>query len=280
MDKWPLGVFASIDAGLGVKLEIAHELGVPTVQLHAPHKNTRTKRQAERFLEQLEELGIRITVVFGGFEGESYADIPTVARTVGLVPPATRAARMIEMKEISDFTRLLCVDAVGLHVGFVPHDAADPMYAEVVAVTRELCDHCRANGQNLHLETGQEAADTLLRFLGDVDRDNLFVNFDPANMILYGSGEPIEALRKVGRYVRSVHCKDAKWAARPGQEWGREVPLGEGDVGMENFLRTLNDLGYAGPLTIEREIPQEPSRQKEEIGRGIRLLNQLKAKIG
>ena len=280
MDKWPLGVFASIDAGLGVKLEIAHELGVPTVQLHAPHKSTRTKRQAERFLEQLEELGIRITVVFGGFEGESYADIPTVARTVGLVPPATRAARMIEMKEISDFTRLLCVDAVGLHVGFVPHDAADPMYADVVAVTRELCDHCRANQQNLHLETGQEAADTLLRFLGDVDRDNLFVNFDPANMILYGSGEPIEALRKVGRYVRSVHCKDAQWAARPGQEWGREVPLGEGDVGMENFLRTLNDLGYAGPLTIEREIPQEPGRQKEEIGRGIRLLNQLKAKIG
>jgi sugar phosphate isomerase/epimerase len=279
MDKWPLGVFASIDAGLGVKLEIAHELGVPTVQLHAPHKNTRTKRQAERFLEQLEELGIRITVVFGGFEGESYADIPTVARTVGLVPPATRAARMIEMKEISDFTRLLCVDAVGLHVGFVPHDAADPMYADVVAVTRELCDHCRANEQNLHLETGQEAADTLLRFLGDVGRDNLFVNFDPANMILYGSGEPIEALRKVGRYVRSVHCKDAKWAARPGQEWGCEVPLGEGDVGMENFLRTLNDLGYAGPLTIEREIPQEPGRQKEEIGRGIRLLNQLKAKI-
>ncbi len=111
-------------------------------------------------------------------------------------------------------------------------------------------------------------------------RDNLFINFDPANMILYGSGEPIEALRKVGHRVRSVHCKDAKWAARPGQEWGAEVPLGEGDVGMETFLRTLKDLGYTGPLTIEREIPQEPSRQKEEIGRGLRLLNELKAKIG
>jgi sugar phosphate isomerase/epimerase len=84
----------------------------------------------------------------------------------------------------------------------------------------------------------------------------------------------------VGRYVRSVHCKDAKWAARPGQEWGREVPLGEGDVGMENFLRTLKEIGYTGPLTIEREIPQEPARQKEEIGRGIRLLNELKANIG
>ncbi len=280
MEKWPLGVFASIDAGLGVRLEVAHELGVPTIQLHAPQKATRTKENAERFLAKLDKLGIRITVVFGGFEGESYADIPTVARTVGLVPPATRAARLAEMKEISDFARLLGVEAVGLHVGFVPHDPADPLHREVVAVTRELCDHCKANGQNLHLETGQEAADTLLAFLTEVGRDNLFVNFDPANMILYGCGEPIAALRKVGKFVRSVHCKDAKWAASPGKEWGAEVPLGEGDVGMEKFLRTLADLGYAGPLTIEREIPQEPARQKEEIGRGIRLLNSLKDKIG
>jgi sugar phosphate isomerase/epimerase len=280
MDKWPLGVFASIDAGLGVKLEVAHDLGVPTVHLHAPHKDTRTKQHAERFLKQLKELGIRISVVFGGFEGESYADIPTVVETVGLVPPATRAARLTEMKEISDFAAVLHVGAVGLHIGFVPHDPSDPLHAAVVKVAQELCDHCQGNGQNLHLETGQESAETLLHFLSEVGRDNLFVNFDPANMILYGSGEPIEALRKVGRYVRSVHCKDAKWAARPGKEWGREVPLGEGDVGMENFLRTLHDIGYTGPLTIEREIPQEPARQKEEIGRGIRLLNGLKAKIG
>lgn len=280
MEKWPLGVFASIDAGLGVRLEVVHELKVPTIQLHAPLKESRTKERAERFLEVLDKFGISITVVFGGFEGESYADIPTVARTVGLVPPTTRAARLVEMKEISDFTRMLGVPAVGLHVGFVPHASADPLHRDCVAVTRELCDHCGANGQNLHLETGQESADTLLAFLGEVDRGNLYVNFDPANMILYGCGEPIEALRKVGRYVRSVHCKDAKWAARPGEEWGREVPLGEGDVGMENFLRTLDQLGYAGPLTIEREIPQEPSRQKEEIGRGIRLLDELKAKIG
>jgi sugar phosphate isomerase/epimerase len=280
MDKWPLGVFASIDAGLGVRLEVVRELGVPTIQLHAPSKATRTKQRATEFLARLEDFGIRVTVVFGGFDGESYADIPTVARTVGLVPPATRAARLAEMKEISDFARVLGVAAVGLHVGFVPHDPADPLHRDVVAVTRELCDHCRGNDQNLHLETGQETAEVLIDFLGEVGRNNLFVNFDPANMILYGCGEPIEALRKVGPWVRSVHCKDAKWAARPGVDWGAETPLGEGDVGMETFLRTLADLGYAGPLTIEREIPQEPSRQKEEIGRGIRLLNELKAKIG
>jgi sugar phosphate isomerase/epimerase len=277
--KWPIGVFASIDAGLGVKLEVAHELGVPTIQLHAPHRATRTAENARRFLARLGELGIRLTAVFGGFEGESYADIPTVARTVGLVPPATRAARLAEMKEIADFVNQLDCSVVALHLGFVPHDRSVPLYREVLEVTRDLCDHCGRNGQALHLETGQEPAHALLQFIQDVERDNLFVNFDPANMVLYGVGNPIEALEVIGRYVRSVHCKDAKWAARPGEEWGQEVPLGDGDVGFENYLRTLDRLGYTGPLTIEREIPQEPARQKAEIGRAVTLLETLKSQI-
>ncbi|MCC6124725.1 MAG: sugar phosphate isomerase/epimerase [Pirellulales bacterium] len=280
MEKWPIGVFAGVDAGLGVKLEVARELGIRTVQLHAPRRESRTPQRAKDFLTKLDELGIRITVVFGGFEGESYADIPAVIETVGLVPPATRAARTREMKEIADFARLLGVDAVGLHLGFVPHDAGDSMYGDIIAVTRELCDHCEKLDQNVHLETGQEPADLLLKFIGDVDCDNLFVNFDPANMILYGCGEPIAALKKVGKYVRSVHCKDARWAKNPGKEWGAETPLGEGDVGMENFLRALAEIGYFGPLTIEREIPQEPKRQKAEIGRGMKLLHELKARMG
>ncbi|ADB17149.1 Xylose isomerase domain protein TIM barrel [Pirellula staleyi DSM 6068] len=280
MEKWPLGVFTSVDAGLGVKLEVAHELGVPTIQIHAPHEQTRTKEAAEAFLARLKQFGIELTCVFGGFEGESYADIPTVVRTVGLVPPATRAARVREMKEISDFAKLLGCKVVALHIGFVPHDTTDPLYQEIIAVAQDLCDYVKTNEQALHLETGQETADGLLQFIGDVGRDNLFINFDPANMILYGTGEPIEALRKVGRYVRSVHCKDGKWAANPGKEWGQEMPLGEGDVGMETYLRTLGEIGYTGPLTVEREIPQEPARQKAEIGHAIKLLTELKAKIG
>jgi sugar phosphate isomerase/epimerase len=280
MEKWPIGVFASIDAGLGVKLEVARELGVPTIQLHAPARETRTAEQAKAFLGRLKEAGIALTAVFGGFEGESYADIPTVVRTVGLVPPETRAARTKEMKEISDFARLLGCPVVALHLGFVPHDASDPLYPQVIAITRDVCDHCRKNGQSLHLETGQEPADALLRFIRDVERDNLFINFDPANMILYGSGEPIAALKQVGKYVHSVHCKDGTWAKHPGQEWGAEVPLGQGDVGIENYLRTLAEIGYDGPLTIEREIPQEPERQKAEIGHAVRLLAELKAKLG
>jgi sugar phosphate isomerase/epimerase len=107
----------------------------------------------------------------------------------------------------------------------------------------------------------------------------LFVNFDPANMILYGSGEPVEALGKVAKYVRSVHCKDATWSDKPGETWGAETPLGQGAVGMENFLAKLKEIGYEGPLTIEREIPQDPERQKAEIGAGARLLMDLRAKL-
>ena len=277
--KWPLGVFASIDAGLGVQLDVAHELAVPTIQLHAPAKSTRTPENADTFLRRLERLGMEITCVFCGFEGESYADIPTVKETVGLVPQGPRAARVQETKEISDFARRLGVDCIGLHIGFVPHQAEDPDYLGVLKVTREVCDHTARNGQRVHLETGQEPAEVLLRFLQDTERENLFINFDPANMILYGSGAPLPALCEVGDYVRSVHCKDATWSEQPGVTWGAEVPLGEGDVGITEYIRTLNALGYTGPLTIEREIAQDPERQKAEIGAALDLLQRVTSEL-
>lgn len=277
--KWPVGVFTSIDAGLGVNLAVAHELGIPTIQLHAPHQSTRTEENATQFLNRINELDIELTAVFGGFDGESYADIPTVEQSVGLVPESTRAGRVKEMKEISDFAKLLGCNVVALHLGFVPHDTNDPGYASIVETTRELCDYVKANGQNLHLETGQETAAGLVQFIKDVGVDNLFVNFDPANMILYGTGEPIEALKLLGSKVRSVHCKDATWADNPGKEWGEEVPLGKGDVGIENYLSALKEIGYDGPLTIEREIPQEPERQKDEIAHASNLLNEVRSKV-
>jgi sugar phosphate isomerase/epimerase len=278
-EKWPIGVFASIDAGLGVKLEVARDLGVRTIHLHTPQAGSRTPQRAGEFKKRLADFGITITCVFAGFEGESYADIPTVKRTVGLMPLETRASRTQELKEIADFARELGVDVVGIHLGFVPHDKKDPDYRTMIELTRGVCDHCKRNRQALHLETGQEPVDVLIQFLNDVERDNIFVNFDPANMILYGAGEPIPALEKLGSRVRSIHCKDATWSERPGETWGAEVPLGDGDVDMDAFIKTLKKIGYTGPLTIEREIPQEPERQKAEIGRAIELLQRLKKQI-
>lgn len=279
MDPWPIGVFASVDAGLGVAWNVIAELRVPTIQLHAPHRGKRNQASAEAFRAQLDEMDVRCTAVFGGFDGESYADIPTVVRTVGLVPESSRLSRLKEMIEISDFANWLGCDTIALHLGFIPHDSSSDSYADIVDVTRRLCDHCKRHSQFLHLETGQETAEGLLEFIDQVARENLKINFDPANMILYGTGEPIEALRKVGPHVRSVHCKDGTWSDEPGETWGAEVPLGTGDVGMENYLRMLKEIGYEGPLTIEREIPQDPDRQKAEIGKAIELLTRLRSEI-
>lgn len=281
MEKWPVGVFASIDAGLGVKLEVVRDLGIKTVQLHTPHKESRTPEKAREFLDKLADYGITITAVFCGFEGESYETIKITAETVGLIPKATRVERLRETREIADFAKLLGVDAIGSHIGFVPHDKNDPDYPGVVEMIKDLCDYLAKNGQRLHLETGQEPADALLEFIADVGAENLFINFDPANLILYGMGDPIESLKKVGSKVRSIHCKDAlATKGTPGVDWGQEVPFGTGEVGAETFLKTLRDIGYDGPLTIEREIPEEPERQKAEIGQALNLINELKAKIG
>jgi sugar phosphate isomerase/epimerase len=279
MDPWPIGVFASVDAGLGVAWDVIAQLRVPTIQLHAPHPEKRNEGSARTFNAQLSEMGVKCTAVFGGFEGESYADIPTVVRTVGLVPEDTRDSRLQEMFQISDFANWLGCDTVALHLGFIPHDPALQGYSEIVDVTRQLCDHCGEHSQYLHLETGQETAEGLLEFIKQVDRANLKINFDPANMILYGTGEPIEALRQVGSHVRSVHCKDGNWSDKPGETWGAEVALGAGQVGMEAYLRTLKEIGYTGSLTIEREIPQDPERQKVEIGQAIDLLKRLRSEI-
>ena len=278
-EKWPIGVFTSVDAGLGVLLDVAHELGVRSAHLHTPHAESRTPEKAAELEKRLRDLGIAISVVFAGFDGESYADIPTTARTVGLMPRETRAARVVELKSISDFAAVLGVDVVGVHIGFVPHDTHDPEYAALLATTRDVCGHLKRNGQSLHLETGQEPVDVLIRFLDDVGVDNLFVNFDPANLILYGVGEPLPDLEKLGSRVRSVHCKDAIRSDKPGETWGHEVPLGDGDVDFAAFLKVLKKIGYDGPLTIEREIPREPDRQKAEIGRAIGLLQQLKQDV-
>ena len=172
--------------------------------------------------------------------------------------------------------KVLGCEVVAAHIGFVPEDASDPDYEDVVDVVREFTDYLAGNGQKLSLETGQETGPCLLRFLKDIGRDNVRVNFDPANMILYGSGDPIEALSLVGEHVIGVHCKDGTGPTEPDQ-LGTETPLGAGDVGIERFVQTLVDLGYAGPLTIEREITGE--QQKADIIAARQLLEQIRDKI-
>ena len=272
-DNWATGIFTSIDGGLGAGLEDVRALGVSTVHLHAPVASHRTADRIAEIREQFLEAGIEITVVFVGFEDDDYSTIARAEETVGLAPPGRRPARLADTLEIADFARSLDVDAIGMHLGFLSPNPDSSEFAALVDSARIVCDHCLANGQCFHLETGQESVDTLLAFIEAVERENLAVNFDPANMILYDSGEPLEALERLGSHVRSVHCKDAARIRSAGQPWHEDVPLGKGDVDIERFLRILHRLGYRGPLTIEREYSPD---QAGDIEASLKLLENLR----
>ena len=222
---------------------------------------------AARWKQALAEENFTVVTVFAAYEGESYADIPTVARTVGFVPPATRAARE------------LGVPGIATHIGFVPDDRSSEDYVAVLEMVRRVCDHAAAHGQTFALETGQEPAPALLEFLLAADCDNLRINFDPANMILYGTGDPIAALDILAPYVVTVHCKDGDWPPRAIQgALGEEQPLGQGSVGMERFITKLKEIGYKGPLTIEREA-SDPVRRQRDIAVGADLLRRIVGRV-
>ncbi len=249
------------------------DLGVRCGQLGA-HGNADLGPQGRKaWQDALRTHGITVVTVFPAFQGESYADIPTVQQTVGYIPRATRSAREKRTLEASDFARELNIPGVATHIGFVPENRSDPDYIGVRDMVRRVCDYCAKNSQTFALETGQEPAQTLKEFILDVERDNLGINFDPANMILYGSGEPIEALDVVKHWLTTVHCKDGVWPAEEGK-LGTERPLGEGDVGMDKFVAKLKQIGYTGPLTIEREITGDAQRQ--DILGAIALLERLR----
>ncbi len=270
---WTGGVLG-VDATPDEIVESVAAFGVSCGQLGVHGAADLAPGAAERWRAALDRSELEIVTAFQSFEGESYASIPICAQTVGYVPPATRREREQRTYAVSDFARSLGIPGVAAHIGCLPEDPSDAEHGAVLELVRRVCDHCARNGQTFALETGQEPAAALLEFLHAVDRPNLGVNFDPANMILYGSGEPMEALRTLREHILTVHCKDGTWPETPG-EWGRETPLGDGDVGMERYVRTLREIGYAGPLVIEREIVGE--EQRADIGRAIALLNRIRS---
>ncbi len=218
-----------------------------------------------------------LVTVFCAYTGESYTDIPTVEATVGFVPPATRQLREERTKEVSHFASQIGVGSIACHVGFVPHDPNDPEYIAVRDLVRRICDHAALHGQTFALETGQEPAGELLRFLSEVDRENAGINFDPANLIMYGTGDPLQALGLLGQRLLSVHAKDGTWPPKmPSGALGTEVPLGQGAVGMEQFISKLRQVGYSGPVCVEREGAADAEARLVDIAMGVALLNKLK----
>jgi sugar phosphate isomerase/epimerase len=178
--------------------------------------------------------------------------------TIGLVPEATRAARMDALHQASDFARLLNIGQVQTHCGFIPEDPADPKYPGTVEAIRAVARHCQANGQYFLMETGQETPTTMSRMLRDAAMPNLAVGLDTANLILYGKANPVDAVDILGPHVRSIHAKDGRWPTDP-SKLGKEVLIGAGLVDFKNVFSKLHAIGYTGAVTIERETsgPQQ-----------------------
>lgn len=250
-------------------------LGARCGQLGVPGGLPLDLRTAAQWNSALDVEQFPLVTVFAAYDGEAYDDIPTVVRTVGWIPPATRAARLKRTFEISDFAKALGAPSIALHVGCLPEDHEHPDFVAVREMTRLVCDYAADNGQTFALETGQEPARDLLEFFKAVDRPNLRINFDPANMILYGSGDPIEALGILAEHVISVHAKDGDWPAKDvAGALGVEQPLGKGAVGMARFVAKLKEIGYKNPINIEREVPDHNQRLID-MRAGINLLKVL-----
>src|SRR5258708_10630080 len=234
-------------------LEEICSLGVRCGQLGIPGDLPLDESVAAKWKSDIDAANFTVVTVVAAYNGESYADIPTVQRTVGFIPRATREEREERTREISDFAAALGVGGIACHIGFVPEDTTHPDYMAVCEMVRRVADHAATHGQTFALETGQEPAHVLQRFLKDVERTNVGINFDPANMILYGTGDPIEALKVLGAQVLSVHAKDGDWPPRGKPDaLGTERPLGHGSGRLPRLASTLQEPRLPRPLSLPR----------------------------
>jgi L-ribulose-5-phosphate 3-epimerase len=195
-----------------------------------------------------------LTVVSGmfGCVGEDYSTLDTIRVTGGIAPDATWEKNWANIRSTAALAQRLGLKLVTFHAGFLPHDEKDPNFAKLLRRLAETADVFKAANISLGLETGQETAPVLVQLLQKLNRPNVGVNFDPANMILYDKGDPIAALRTLGPSIRAVHIKDARRTKVPGT-WGEEVTVGTGEVDWKAFFATLRELNYTGDFVIERE---------------------------
>ena len=248
------------------------EIGLASCQLANWAPMAVTREMAERARAAAADAGVTISLYWCGYSGEVVWDYRRGPSTIGLVPPATRAQRTAELKRGAEIAHWLGVADLATHVGFLPVDAQDADYQGTVAALKEIVAHCAAQGGTFNFETGQETPIVLLRCLQDIGLPNVGINLDPANLLMYGNGNPLDALDIFGRYVRGVHAKDGEYPME-GYSLGEERPLGAGRVNFPALLGKLKTLGYCGPLTIEREI--SGARQIADIKQAMEVLAPL-----
>ncbi|PYV26786.1 MAG: xylose isomerase [Acidobacteria bacterium] len=264
-----LGLIIGVGKDPDGAIRKVHDLGVPTCQVGVdsfePEMVARLRGALDRYRIEATSL------VIGGPGPEEY-DFYNGPLTIGFVPREWRARRIEHAKKASDFAKQCGIAAVQTHCGFIPENPNDPVYKETVVTIREVASYCRHNGQSFRYETGQETPITLLRAIQDVGLDNQGVNFDVANLILYGKANPVDALEIIGPYVQGIHAKDGLWPTDP-RNLGKEVPIGQGKVDFPRIIQRLQQMRYQGAITIEREI--SGPQQMEDIRKEKAYLEKL-----
>jgi sugar phosphate isomerase/epimerase len=217
-----------------------------------------------------QQAGITIASGMFGCVGEDYSTLDTIRVTGGIAPDATWDRNRKNIHATVALAQSLKLKLVTFHAGVLPHDERDPNFEKLKQRLSEVAEVFDARGIALGLETGQETASALLAFLEKLNNPNVGVNFDPANMLLYDKGNPIEALRTLGPWIRQVHIKDARRPRVPGT-WGEEVVAGTGEVDWPGFFTTLQQVGFKGDLCIEREAGSQRAEDirsaREMVGR-------------
>ena len=248
-------------------------LGLPTCFIYTDDYRPALATEVRSALDRYR---IEVTGVESLGPGETVWDFTKGPLTIGLVPRRYRRQRLDALKRASDWGKLLDSPCLQTHCGFIPEDPNDPLYDETVQAVRELASHCQGNQQSFVFETGQETPVTLSRTIQDVGMNNVGVGLDTGNLILYGKANPADAVEVLGKYVRTVHAKDGLYPTDP-RKLGTEVPIGEGRVDFRRVLAGLRQCGYAGALTIEREV--SGPRQAEDVRRAKAYLEKLMAEV-
>lgn len=221
-----------------------------------------TDENAAALKKMTDDMKITVSAFWCGWEGPCVWNFYEGQTTLGLVPPEYREMRIKNLCDGADFAAKLGVKDVVTHMGFIPENPNDPQFPLFCEAVRKVAEHLKKNGQNLLFETGQETPVTMLRCFETVGTDNLKVNLDTANVILYGKANPVDALDVFGKYVAGLHAKDGFYPVN-GRELGTETRIGDGKVDFTALFRKLKELGYDSYVTIEREIDGE--QQTEDI---------------
>lgn len=239
--------------GMEGKLQQLRKFGFSSCQLISWNPKVWTDENARILMDLLDKYEVTVSAFWCGWEGPSDWNFYEGQLTLGLVPVEYRYARVKNLCDGADFARKLGITDVVTHMGFIPENPYDPNFPGFCRAVRVVAEHLKVNGQYLLFETGQETPVTLLRCFEVVGCDNLAVNLDTANLILYGKANPVDALEVFGKYVRNLHAKDGCWPIN-GHDLGRETAIGQGRVDFRGVFRKLHELGYDSWVTIEREI--------------------------